>query len=86
MTAKTLIFSNNSINKNTFHKRTQSIEVNKIDIKRIVVSDKDCYGKKSPFKYFIGDMSNVSFVPLCINLPQLSWYTKYFSNNNYSIN
>ena len=72
MIAKTLIFSNNSINKNTFHKRTQSIEVKKIDIKRIVVSDKDCYGKKSPFKYFIGDMSNVSFVLLCINLPQLS--------------
>ena len=41
MSKKILIFFYNGINKNKFHKRKQPININKIDIKRIAISDED---------------------------------------------
>ena len=38
---KWIIFCYNGINKNKFHKRKQPININKIDIKRIAISDED---------------------------------------------
>ena len=33
-------------------------------------------------KYFTGYKSNEDIIPLCIKLPQLSGYAKYFGDNN----
>ena len=76
-----LIFGEEGINKNAFHKRKQSIHTDK-DIKRIVVSDKILYGKKSAFEYFSGYKSEFGIVPLYIKLPQVNGYVKYFDDNN----
>ena len=51
MSRKIFIFGYNGINKNKFHKCKQPININKIDIKRIAISDEDSYGNKGSFKY-----------------------------------
>ena len=54
MSEKILIFGNNGINKNTFHKRKQLHDVDKVDIIKLVTSNRYSYGKKGSFKYYIG--------------------------------
>ena len=54
-----MIFDKKGIIKNLFHKSKQSINIHKVDIKRIVLSIKESYGKRVAFKYFIGYISNV---------------------------
>ena len=86
MSKEILIFGYNGINKNKFHKRKQPININKIDIKRLAISDEDLHGSKGSFRYFIECKSKEGTRPLCIKHPQLSGYAKYFNGNNKSIN
>ena len=39
------------------------------------------YGKKSSFKYFIGYNDNVNIRQLCIKLPEMNEYAKYFDSS-----
>ena len=57
MKQKALIFNKQCINKNAFHGNKRPISIDKVDIKRIVLSKKDFYGKKDSFKSFIGYIS-----------------------------
>ena len=41
---------------NAFHKNKRPINIDKVDIKKIVLSKKDSCCKKGSFKYFIGYM------------------------------
>ena len=51
---KTIIkFGDNEIEKEKFHQHKRPISINKIDINKIVVSNKTSFGKKG-FRYFIG--------------------------------
>ena len=70
MNEKALTFDKNCINKNIFHKNKRRISIDKVDIKRIVLSKKNLYGKKGSFKYFIGYINETDAlpVPLCIKL------------------
>ena len=55
MEAKVLIFDKHCIVKSSFHRcKEPIIIINKVDIERIVLSGKDSYGNKGPFKYFFG--------------------------------
>ena len=49
MEEKALIFDKRCINKNAFHKNKETINVDKVDIRRIVSPIKDSYGKKRSF-------------------------------------
>ena len=53
------------------------IEVNKSKRE----SKRESYGKKTPLKYFIGYNDNDDIRPLCIGLPQMIGYAKYFDSN-----
>ena len=88
MEQNTLIFGEDCINKNAFHKNKRPINIDEVDIKRIVLSSKHSYGNRDSFKYFIGyiDIGNILPAPLCIKLPQMNGYTKYFDNNNKYMN
>ena len=88
MEQKVLIFGEKFIIKNTFHKNKRPIIIDKVEIRRIVLSKKDLYGKKGSFKYHIGYISetNAFLIPLCIALPQMSGYVKYFDSNNKYMN
>ena len=80
MSEKTLKFNNIRLNKKEFHKSKQPIDLNSVNIDQIVVSDKFKLRDKG-FKYFIGYQEGKIGKPLCIILPQMSGYIKYFEND-----
>ena len=61
------------------HNSKQPIDFNLVRVDQIVISDRfrhNDYG----FKYFISYKEDDIVRPLCIILPQISGYTKYFEN------
>ena len=82
-----MYFGENGIIKSAFHKNKKPFKINKIDIERIVLSDKKSCGKNSS-KYFIGyrHEGNAFPSPLWIKLPQMNVYAKYFDKNNKFMN
>ena len=69
MSGKNIIFNDKKINESNFYKNKKLFKKNDKDINEILVSKKEPYGKKSPFKYFIGYDDNDNIRPLCIRLP-----------------
>ena len=69
---KTLKFVNIEVNKKEFHASKQAIDLNLVDINKIVISDK--------FKHRDNDKDDHYVRPLCIIVPQISGYIKYFEN------
>ena len=79
MSKKTLKFDNIEVNKKQFYACKQPIDLNLVGINKVVISDKFKHTDKS-FKYFIGYKDDNVVRPLCIILPQISRYIKYFEN------
>ena len=79
MSEKTLKFDNIKVNKKEIHKSKQSIDLDLINVDQIVVSDKFKHSDDG-FKYFIGYKEGEIVKPLCIILPQMIGYIKYFEN------
>ena len=79
MSEKTLKFNNIRLNKKEFHKSKQPIDLMSVNVDQIVVSDKFKHNNEG-FKYFIGYKEGEIVKPLCIILPQMSGYIKYFEN------
>ena len=80
MNKKALKFNNIVLNKKTFHKLKEPIDLLSVNIDQIVVFDK-FKNNNEGFKYFIGYWNEL-IVPLCIILPQMSGYIKYFENRS----
>ena len=78
MNKKALKFNNIVLNKKTFHKLKEPIDLLSVNTDQIVVSDKFKHNNEG-FKYFIGYQDGI-VRPLCIILPQMSGYIKYFEN------
>ena len=77
---QTLKFGNVLINKKQFHASEQAIALNLIDTNKIVISVKFKYSDDGS-KYFIGYLNDDEIIgPLCIILPQMSGYIKYFDD------
>ena len=79
MSEKTLKFDNIVVNKKEFHASQQPIDLNLVEINKIVISDKFKHSDDG-FKYFIGCKEDNIIRPLCIIFPQMSGYIKYFEN------
>ena len=79
MSEKTLKFDNVRVNKKEFHKSKQPVDLDLTNIDQIVVSHK-FKQSDSGFKYFIGYKEGEIVKPLCIILPQMTGYIKYFEN------
>ena len=79
MSEKTLKFDNIRLNKKEFHKSKQPINLDLVNVDQIVVSDKFKHSDDG-FKYFIGYKEGEIVKPLCIILPQMTGYIKYFEN------
>ena len=84
MSEKTLKFNNIRVNKKEFHKSKQPIDLMSVNVDQIVVSDKFKHSEEG-FKYFIGYQEGEIVKPLCIILPQMSRYIKYFENGGKSM-
>ena len=74
-----LEFDNIRVNKKEFHKSKQPFDSMSVNVDQIVVSDKFKHSDEG-FKYFIGYQEDEIVKPLCIILPQMSGYIKYFKN------
>ena len=81
MSEKTLKFNNIRLNKKEFHKSKEPIDLLSVDVDQIVVSDKLKHNNED-FKHFIGYLEGGTVKPLCIILPQISGYIKYFENGS----
>ena len=79
MSEKTLKFNNIRLNKKQFHKSKEPIDLMSVNVDQIVVSDKFKHNNEG-FKYFIGYQKGEIVKTLCIILPQMSGYIKYFEN------
>ena len=77
MTKKTRRFNNIKVNNKKFHISEEPIYLMSVNIDQIVVSDKFKHSDEG-FKYFIGYQEGEIVKPLCIILPQMSGYIKYF--------
>ena len=76
---KTLKFINIRLNKKEFHKSKEPMKLMSVIVDQIVVSDKFKHNNEG-FKYFIGYQEGGIVKPLCIILPQMSGYIKYFES------
>ena len=79
MGERTLKFSIIKVNKKEFHKSKQAIDLDSVTTDKIVVSDKFKHSEEG-YKYFIGYKEDEIVRPLCIILPQMNGYIKYFEN------
>ena len=52
-----------------------------VDVNKILVSNKEPYGTKNTFKYFIGYNNNDVIRLLCVRLPQMTDYARKFDEN-----
>ena len=79
MTKQTLIFDDIRVNKIEFYNSKQPIDLMSVSVDQIVVSDKFNHNKEG-FKYFINYQKNEIVKTLCVILPQMNGYIKYFKN------
>ena len=79
MGEKTLKFNNTKVNKKEFHKSIQAVDLDLLGTNKIVVFGKFRHSEEG-FKYFIGYQEDEIVKPLCIILPQMNAYIKYFEN------
>ena len=77
MSKMTLKFGNVIVNEIEFHASKKLITLHFVDIDKILIPDKFKHSDKG-FTYFIGYTDNDNIRPLCIILPQMSGYIKYF--------
>ena len=77
MSGKRLKFNNIRLNKKEFRKSKEPIDLLSVDLDQIVVSHKFKHNDQG-FKYFIGYLKDEIIKPLCIILPQMSGFIKYF--------
>ena len=66
------------LNKKEFHASKQPIALNLVNVNQILISDK-LEHRDQGFKYFIGYKDDI-IRPLCIIIPQMSEYIKYFDD------
>ena len=84
MSEKTLKFNNITVNKEEFHKSKQPIYLSLVIVDRIVISDKFKHSDNA-FKYFLGYQKSEIVKSLCIILPQMTGYIKYFENGEKNV-
>ena len=84
MSENTLKFNNIRLNKKEFHKSKKPINLMSVNVDQIVVSDKFKHNNEG-FNYFIGYQEEEIVKPLCVILPQIGGYIKYFKNGSKNI-
>ena len=81
MGEKTLKFSNIILNKKNFYRSKEPIDLLSVDLDQVVVSHQFKHNDEG-FRYFIVFLKGKIIKPLCIILPQMSAYIKYFENGS----
>ena len=79
MSLKKIKFGDKEINKKEFYSSKQAILLDSVDLDKIVVSNKWKINETT-YKYLCGYLNNDVIQPLCVILPQMNGYIKYFDN------
>ena len=81
MSKQTLVFNDIEVNKKDFYASKQAIPLNLVNTKNVVISYR-VKQNNDTYKYFIGYLHDDDVIkPLCVILPQMSGYIKYFDNS-----
>ena len=81
MNEKTVKFDKIRVNEKEFHMSKQPINLELINVDQTVISDIFKHNDDG-FKHFIDYKEDEIVKLLCIILPQMSWYIKYFENGS----
>ena len=79
MSLKKIKFGDKEIDKKEFYSSKQAILLDSVDLDKIVVSSKWKINEAT-YKYLCGYLNNDVIQPLCVILPQMDGYIKYFDN------
>ena len=79
MGLKRIKFGNKEVNKTRLYSSKQAIPLDSVDLDKIVVSSKWKINETT-YKYLCGYLNNDVIQPLCVILPQMDGYIKYFDN------
>ena len=81
MNEKTMKFQNIRVSKKEFHKSKQPDDLVSVNVDKIVISGKFKHNDEG-FNYFIDYKKYEIIKPLCIILPQMNGYIKYFKHGS----
>ena len=79
MSLRKIKFGDKEIYKTKFYSSKQAISLDSVDLNKIVVSKKWKINDAT-YKYICGYLNNDAIQPLCVILPQMDGYIKYFGN------
>ena len=79
MSLKKIKFGDKETDKKEFYSSKQAIPLNSVDLEKIVVSSKWKINETT-YKYLCGYLNNDVIGPLCVILPQMHGYIKYFND------
>ena len=79
MSSRKIKFGDKEVNKKEFYSSKQAIPLNSVDLDKIVVSNKWKINDTT-YKYLCGYLNNDTIQPLCVILPQMNGYIKYFDD------
>ena len=79
MSSQKIKFGDKEVDKKKFYSSKEVIFLDSIDLSKIVVSNKWKIND-TIYKYFCGYLSIDVIQPLCVILPQMRGYIKYFDN------
>ena len=80
MSLRKIKFGNKEVNKKEFYSSKQAISLDSVDLKNKIVVSKKWKINDTTYKYICGYLNNDTIQPLCVILPQMDGYIKYFDD------
>ena len=79
MSSQKIKFRDKEVDKKKFYSSKEAILLDSVDLSKIVVSSRWKLNDTT-YKYFCVYLNNAVIKPLCVILPQMNGYIKYFDN------
>ena len=79
MSSQKIKFGDKEVDEKKFYSSKEAILVDSVDLSKIVFSSRRKLNDTT-YKYFCGYLNNDVIKPLCVILPQMNGYIKYFDN------
>ena len=79
MSSRKIKFGDKEVDKKEFYSSKQAISLDSVDLNKTVVSNKWKINDKT-YKYLCRYLNNDAIQPLCVILPQMNGYIKYFED------
>ena len=79
MSSRKIKLGDKEVDKKEFYLSKQALSLDSVDIHKTVVSNKWKINDTT-YKYLCGHLNNDTIQPLCVILPQMNGYIKYFDD------